>query len=212
MFLTRDQARALDRRAIEELGVPGVVLMENAGRGMAELLLRAGHQRSGRRSAAARATTAATASSSPGISTTPASPSASCFSPGRRNLPAMRPSCTGSSPIAGRQCKRTWARRRCGVNWKRTSGWWTRSSERVERSGSASRSTRSLPRSMRAAPAFWPWTFRPASTPTRANRWAPRSGRITPRPSRPPRGATPGRRRRHGWARCMSSTWGRRGG
>ena len=38
MYLTREQARALDRRAMEEFGVPGVVLMENAGRGMAELL------------------------------------------------------------------------------------------------------------------------------------------------------------------------------
>jgi NAD(P)H-hydrate epimerase len=38
MILTRDQVRELDRRAIEEYGVPGVVLMENAGRGMAELL------------------------------------------------------------------------------------------------------------------------------------------------------------------------------
>ena len=33
-----DEARALDRRAIEECGIPGAVLMENAGRGMAELL------------------------------------------------------------------------------------------------------------------------------------------------------------------------------
>jgi NAD(P)H-hydrate epimerase len=38
MFLSRDQARELDRRAIEGLGVPGVVLMENAGRNIAELL------------------------------------------------------------------------------------------------------------------------------------------------------------------------------
>jgi NAD(P)H-hydrate epimerase len=38
MILTREQSRELDRRAIEEFGVPGVVLMENAGRGMAELL------------------------------------------------------------------------------------------------------------------------------------------------------------------------------
>jgi NAD(P)H-hydrate epimerase len=38
MILTRDQTRELDRRAIEEFGVPGIVLMENAGRGMAELL------------------------------------------------------------------------------------------------------------------------------------------------------------------------------
>jgi NAD(P)H-hydrate epimerase len=38
MFLTREVVRALDRRAIEEYGVPGVVLMENAGRGAAEVL------------------------------------------------------------------------------------------------------------------------------------------------------------------------------
>jgi NAD(P)H-hydrate epimerase len=38
MFLTREQVRAIDRRAIEEFGVPGVVLMENAGRGAAEVL------------------------------------------------------------------------------------------------------------------------------------------------------------------------------
>jgi NAD(P)H-hydrate epimerase len=37
-LLTRDQARALDRRAMDAFGVPGVVLMENAGRGMAERL------------------------------------------------------------------------------------------------------------------------------------------------------------------------------
>src|SRR3954467_5232577 len=38
MPLTRAQARALDVRAIHEFGVPGIVLMENAGRGMAELI------------------------------------------------------------------------------------------------------------------------------------------------------------------------------
>jgi NAD(P)H-hydrate epimerase len=38
MYLSRDEVRNLDRRAIEEYGVPGVVLMENAGRGCAELL------------------------------------------------------------------------------------------------------------------------------------------------------------------------------
>jgi NAD(P)H-hydrate epimerase len=38
MFLTREQVREVDRRAIEEFGLPGVVLMENAGRGVAELL------------------------------------------------------------------------------------------------------------------------------------------------------------------------------
>jgi NAD(P)H-hydrate epimerase len=38
MFLSRDEVRDLDRRAIEEYGVPGVVLMENAGKGSADLL------------------------------------------------------------------------------------------------------------------------------------------------------------------------------
>ena len=38
MFLSRDEVRELDRRAIEEYAVPGVVLMENAGRGCADLL------------------------------------------------------------------------------------------------------------------------------------------------------------------------------
>jgi len=38
MFLSRDEVRDLDRRAIEEYGLPGVVLMENAGKGCAELL------------------------------------------------------------------------------------------------------------------------------------------------------------------------------
>jgi NAD(P)H-hydrate epimerase len=37
-FLTRDEVRDVDRRAIEEYGLPGVVLMENAGRGCAELI------------------------------------------------------------------------------------------------------------------------------------------------------------------------------
>src|SRR5947208_9214830 len=44
MFLTRDEARELDRRAIEEFGVPAIVLMENAGRSMAELLRALGIQ------------------------------------------------------------------------------------------------------------------------------------------------------------------------
>ncbi len=38
--LTREEVRELDRRAINDFGVPGVVLMENAGRGCAELLMR----------------------------------------------------------------------------------------------------------------------------------------------------------------------------
>ncbi len=40
--MTRDEARAFDRDAIERLGVPGVVLMENAGRGCVELMERLG--------------------------------------------------------------------------------------------------------------------------------------------------------------------------
>lgn len=36
--LTREQVREFDRRAIQELHVPGIVLMENAGRGCADLL------------------------------------------------------------------------------------------------------------------------------------------------------------------------------
>ena len=37
--LTRDQVRELDRRATAEFGVPSIVLMENAGRGLADRLL-----------------------------------------------------------------------------------------------------------------------------------------------------------------------------
>lgn len=40
--LTRDQVRDVDRRAAEDFGLPGVVLMENAGRGAAELLVSLG--------------------------------------------------------------------------------------------------------------------------------------------------------------------------
>jgi NAD(P)H-hydrate epimerase len=39
-WLSRAEVRELDRRAIHEYGVPGVVLMENAGRNAAELLLK----------------------------------------------------------------------------------------------------------------------------------------------------------------------------
>src|SRR5262249_51177249 len=44
LLLSRAEVRDLDRRAIEEYGVPGVVLMENAGRGCAELLRSLGVQ------------------------------------------------------------------------------------------------------------------------------------------------------------------------
>ncbi|MEO0531765.1 MAG: NAD(P)H-hydrate epimerase [Planctomycetota bacterium] len=40
--MTRDAARSFDKEAIERLGVPGVVLMENAGRGCVDALERAG--------------------------------------------------------------------------------------------------------------------------------------------------------------------------
>jgi NAD(P)H-hydrate epimerase len=40
--LTREAVRELDRQAIEEFGVPGIVLMENAGRGCADILQQLG--------------------------------------------------------------------------------------------------------------------------------------------------------------------------
>lgn len=40
IILTRAQAREADRIAIEEYGIPGVVLMENAGRTAAEIIVR----------------------------------------------------------------------------------------------------------------------------------------------------------------------------
>ena len=39
---TRDEVRAVDRRAIDEFGMTGLVLMENAGRGAAERLIELG--------------------------------------------------------------------------------------------------------------------------------------------------------------------------
>lgn len=38
-FLPRDEVRKLDQLAIEEFGIPGIVLMENAGRNTAEYLM-----------------------------------------------------------------------------------------------------------------------------------------------------------------------------
>lgn len=47
VVLTRDQIREVDRLAIERVGVPGVVLMENAGRNTAHIILeRIGHDTS----------------------------------------------------------------------------------------------------------------------------------------------------------------------
>ncbi len=43
--LTRAQVREIDRRAVEEYGVPSIVLMENAGRGAAELQMRLNPER-----------------------------------------------------------------------------------------------------------------------------------------------------------------------
>jgi hydroxyethylthiazole kinase-like uncharacterized protein yjeF len=39
-ILDRDRVRELDRIAIEDLGIPGIVLMENAGRGATDVILR----------------------------------------------------------------------------------------------------------------------------------------------------------------------------
>ena len=38
VVMTRDEVRAVDAWAINTLGIPGVVLMENAGRSCAELI------------------------------------------------------------------------------------------------------------------------------------------------------------------------------
>ncbi len=38
LILTRDQVRSIDRRAIEEYDMPGIMLMENAGRNAAEII------------------------------------------------------------------------------------------------------------------------------------------------------------------------------
>lgn len=40
LVLTREQCRAVDRYAIEQLGIPGAVLMENAGRNATDLIER----------------------------------------------------------------------------------------------------------------------------------------------------------------------------
>lgn len=40
IVLSGEQARTVDKIAIEQFGIPGIVLMENAGRGMSELLCR----------------------------------------------------------------------------------------------------------------------------------------------------------------------------
>ncbi|MEX2142696.1 MAG: NAD(P)H-hydrate epimerase [Pirellulales bacterium] len=42
MILSREQVRQVDRRAIDECGMSGLVLMENAGRGVAEAMLAVG--------------------------------------------------------------------------------------------------------------------------------------------------------------------------
>lgn len=40
--LSREESRELDRRAIEDFGIPGIVLMENAGRGVVDYLFSLG--------------------------------------------------------------------------------------------------------------------------------------------------------------------------
>ncbi len=41
-YLTREQVREVDRHAIEDLGMPGIVLMENASRGAVEVMTQEG--------------------------------------------------------------------------------------------------------------------------------------------------------------------------
>jgi NAD(P)H-hydrate epimerase len=47
--ITRDQSREVDRRAIQQYGMLGLVLMENAGRGVADVVCRLAEAGSGRR-------------------------------------------------------------------------------------------------------------------------------------------------------------------
>ena len=47
--MTRDQVREFDRQAIEDLGVPGIILMENAGRQAADFAAQLLQERRGRR-------------------------------------------------------------------------------------------------------------------------------------------------------------------
>ena len=44
IFITRSQSRAIDQLAIHKFGIPGIVLMENAGRGCTEQLWKQGCQ------------------------------------------------------------------------------------------------------------------------------------------------------------------------
>ncbi len=39
LLMSRDEVRAFDAWAINELGIPGIVLMENAGRGCAQFII-----------------------------------------------------------------------------------------------------------------------------------------------------------------------------
>lgn len=53
MMLSREQVREIDRRAITEFGIPGVVLMENAGRGAADIIYTILTERTGRSASSA---------------------------------------------------------------------------------------------------------------------------------------------------------------
>ncbi|MCA8997994.1 MAG: NAD(P)H-hydrate epimerase [Planctomycetaceae bacterium] len=48
LTLSREQVRSIDQQAIERLGIPGIVLMENAGRGCTDFLLEKMTEQSGR--------------------------------------------------------------------------------------------------------------------------------------------------------------------
>ena len=47
VVMSRDEVRAFDTRAINELKVPSVVLMENAGRGCADVVMGMGPEKGG---------------------------------------------------------------------------------------------------------------------------------------------------------------------
>ena len=81
---TREQSRRVDQLAQQEYGFSGLVLMENAGRGVADVLCRLGIA-GPVAICCGKGTTRATASSSPAISICAATRSACCCGPSRRS-------------------------------------------------------------------------------------------------------------------------------
>jgi len=67
ILTTAQQMKELDRATIEDLGIPGLVLMENAGRGVVQVIGRLYPHIRSAAILAGKGTTGGTASSLPGI-------------------------------------------------------------------------------------------------------------------------------------------------